>query len=195
MLVGWTSPLPQLVAQFAPLLKPDLRGRSGALSMLTFHGILPKGNMVDADARGPKMSEIIRIGGLELRFLRSKDDTGGSLDLFEMTVQPNARMPVPHYHESWDETIYGLDGVTTWQIDGQDVDVGPGQTAFIRRGVVHGFRNGTQQPAKCLCVLSPGALGPTYFRDIAALAATGAPDPARMKEVMLRYGLIPVPPA
>ena len=64
------------------------------------------------------MSEIIRIGGLELRFLRSKDDTGGSLDLFEMTVQPNARMPVPHYHESWDETIYGLDGVTTWQIDG-----------------------------------------------------------------------------
>ena len=23
-----------------------------------------------------------------------------------MTVQPNARMPVAHYHESWDETIY-----------------------------------------------------------------------------------------
>ena len=34
--------------------------------------------------------------------------TGGSLDAFEMTVQPNARMPVAHYHESWDETIVGL---------------------------------------------------------------------------------------
>ena len=59
------------------------------------------------------MPEVVRIGGLELRFLRSKEDTGGSLDMFEMTAQPNARMPVPHYHETWDETIYGLAGLTT----------------------------------------------------------------------------------
>src|ERR1700743_3555939 len=44
------------------------------------------------------MSEIIRMGGLELRFFQTKEDTGGSLDLFEMTVQPNARVPAPHYH-------------------------------------------------------------------------------------------------
>ncbi|MCW3474542.1 cupin domain-containing protein [Limobrevibacterium gyesilva] len=141
------------------------------------------------------MPETIRIGGLELRFLHSKEDTGGSLDVFEMTVQPNARMPVPHYHESWDETVYGLAGVTTWRIDGQDVAVGPGQTVFIKRGVVHGFRNGTQEPGTCLCILSPGALGPAYFRDMAALLAAGAPDLAKMKETMLRYGLVPVPTA
>jgi len=35
-------------------------------------------------------------------------------------VQPNARMPVPHYHDRWDETVYGLTGVTTWRVDGQD---------------------------------------------------------------------------
>ena len=29
--------------------------------------------------------------------------------MFEMTLQPSARMPVPHYHESWDETgVLGL---------------------------------------------------------------------------------------
>jgi quercetin dioxygenase-like cupin family protein len=139
------------------------------------------------------MPETIRFDGLELRFLRSKDDTQGSLDLFEMTVQPNARMPVPHYHESWDETIYGLVGVTTWRIDGRDVLVGSGQTVFIRRGVVHGFRNDTQEPATCLCILSPGVLGPAYFREMAALLAGGAPDPARMKETMLRHGLVPAP--
>ena len=44
--------------------------------------------------------ETIRIGGLEPRFLQTKDETAGSLDVFEMTVQPNARMPVAHYHES-----------------------------------------------------------------------------------------------
>ena len=141
------------------------------------------------------MPEVIRIGGLELRFLQSKDDTGGSLDVFEMVVPPDARMPVPHYHETWDETIYGVAGVTTWRVDGKDFDVGPGQTVFIKRGIVHGFRNDTKTPATCLCVLSPGVLGPAYFREMAALIAGGPPDLAKMKETMLRYGLIPVPAA
>jgi quercetin dioxygenase-like cupin family protein len=139
------------------------------------------------------MSELINMGALQLKFLTSKDVTSGSLDMFEMTVQPNGRMPVPHYHESWDETIYGLSGITTWRIDGKTVPVGSGESVFIRRGVVHGFTNGTAQPASCLCTLTPGVLGPSYFREIAAVLASGAPDPVKMKEIMLRYGLIPVP--
>ena len=138
------------------------------------------------------MAEIIRIGGLELRFLQSKEETAGSLDLFEMVLPPNARMPVPHHHESWDETVYGLAGVSTWRVDGREVEVTPGQTVFIRRGVVHGFANPSGAPATCLCLLTPGVLGPGYFREIAALAAGGAPDPVRMRETMLRHGLIPV---
>ena len=141
------------------------------------------------------MAEIIRIGALELRFLQSRDETGGSLDLFEMVLQPNARMPVPHHHETWDETVYGLAGVSTWRVDGRDVEVTPGQTVFIRRGVIHGFANPSGEPATCLCVLTPGVLGPGYFREIAALASGGAPDPAKIAEVMLRHGLVPAPAA
>ncbi len=137
------------------------------------------------------MPEIIRIGGVELRFLRSKEETSGSLDMFEMTLQPNARMPVPHHHEGWDETVYGLAGTSTWRIGGREVEVAAGGTAFIRRGIVHGFENPGDGPAACLCVLTPGVLGPAYFREIAALVAGGAPDPARMREIMLRYGLVP----
>jgi quercetin dioxygenase-like cupin family protein len=141
------------------------------------------------------MVETITLGPLELRFFYSKDETAGSLDMFEMTVQPNGRMPIPHYHESWDETIYGLTGKTTWRVDGLDIDLGPGETVFIKRGIVHGFTNRTQAPASCLCVLSPGVLGPQYFKDMAGLLSAATPDPARMKETMLRYGLIPVPPS
>ena len=137
------------------------------------------------------MSETIGIGGLELRFLQTKEETAGSLDAFEMTVQPNARMPVAHYHESWDETIYGLTGASTWRVDGQDIVLEPGQSIFIKRGIVHAFRNDTQEAASCLCILTPGVLGPGYFREIAAVLAGGAPDPAKMKEIMLRHGLHP----
>lgn len=138
------------------------------------------------------MIETIRIGGLELRFLQTKEGTAGGIDAFEMTVQPHARMPVPHYHESWDELAYGLSGTLVFRVDGKDVALGPGDSVFIPRGTVHGFRNDSQAPATCLCVLTPGVLGPGYFREIAE-AMSPAPDPARMAEIMRRHGLVPVP--
>ncbi len=141
------------------------------------------------------MSETIDLGSLTLKFLQSKDTTDGSIDMFEMTLQPNARMPIPHYHDRWDETIYGLDGTTTFNVDGKDVDIGPGNTVFIKRGIVHGFTNRTAEVTRCLCVLSPGVLGSQFFKDIAKLRAGREPDPVKMKETMLRYGLIPVLPS
>jgi quercetin dioxygenase-like cupin family protein len=140
------------------------------------------------------MPEIINFGSFQLKFLHSGEETDDDLDLFEMTLQPNARMPIPHHHEGWDETVYGLAGISSWRIDGKEIDIGPGESVFIKRGVVHGFTNRSAEPATCLCILTPGVLGPQYFRDMAGLLAAGTPDPQKMKETMLRYGLIPAPP-
>ena len=140
------------------------------------------------------MPQTISFAGLELRFLKSKAETKNSLDLFEMTVQPNARMPVPHYHETWDETVFGLSGVTTWRIDGKDVALRQGESVFIERGTVHGFRNDSDKFATCLCILTPGVLGIEYFMEMKALiGGSSPPDPAKMKETMLRHGLVPAP--
>lgn len=140
------------------------------------------------------MNETINFGTITLEFLHSKETTAGSLDLFRMTVQPHGRVPVPHYHENWDEAVYGLAGTLHFTVDGETLPIGPGETLFIKRGVVHGFNNVTKEPAACLCVLTPGVLGPGYFREMAALLASGAADPPRIKEIMLRHGLVPLPP-
>src|SRR4029077_1252864 len=87
------------------------------------------------------MPEIIRIGTLELRFLLSKHDTNGSLDLFEMTVPPYGRMPVPHYHRDWEETVYGLTGVITLRANRTPHDIRPSQLLSPPGGVVYGFGN------------------------------------------------------
>ena len=137
------------------------------------------------------MPEIIEFGSFQLRFLRDKHDTAGSLDMFELVLQPEGRMPVPHYHESWEETVYGIDGTVTYTVEGQDHDVGPGDSLFIPRGQVHGFTNRSGAVARCLCILTPGVLGPEYFRELAALLSAGQPDPAKTREIMLRYGLVP----
>ena len=73
-------------------------------------------------------------------------------------------------------------------------DVAPGETLFIPRGVIHGFVNETEGPTKVLCVLTPGVLGPEYFREMAvAMEGPAPPDPKKLGEIMNRYGLIPAP--
>lgn len=139
------------------------------------------------------MTEIIRMGGLELRFLRSKHETAGSLDMFEVHCAPGAGMPQPHYHRDWDEAVYGLEGAATFTVDAEEVRIGPGDSLFIRRGAVHGFDNASGSRAAFLSVLTPGILGPEYFREMAAILASGRPDPEAMRAVMTRYGLVPMP--
>ena len=140
------------------------------------------------------MTETIKLGPVILRFLRSKQDTDGSLDMFEMDVALEGRMPVPHYHRNWDETIYGLRGTLMFHVDGRPATLGPGDTLFIPRGTVHGFENHGSTLATCLCVLTPGVLGPEYFREVSAVVAAGKPDPAVLHEIMLRHGLVPAVP-
>jgi quercetin dioxygenase-like cupin family protein len=137
------------------------------------------------------MAETIKIGSLSLRFFLDKHETNGSLDLFEMTVPPDGQMPVAHYHRDWDETVYGLEGTITFTVDGSPHAIGPGGTLFIRRGIVHGFDNRSGAPAKCLSALTPGVLGPEYFRELADLIAAGPPDEAKVREIMQRHGLVP----
>ena len=139
------------------------------------------------------MTATISFAGLDLRFLQDRHGTAGSLDLFTTTARPGAGMPIPHYHQGWDETVYSLSGTTTWTIAGRDVAVGPGASVFIPRGVVHGFGNRTGEAATFLSVLTPGVLGSEYFQETADLVNSGNADPEAMRALMLRYGLVPVP--
>ena len=140
--------------------------------------------------------EIIRVGQISIRFLLESKDTNGQMAMFEFTVPAGAKAPAPHSHTHYDETIYGLEGVTTFTVDGQAVDLGPGDSYFIPRGAVHGFNNLTQGTAKALAVVTPALIGPEFFREVAAiLSAGGPPDLAKISAVMTRHGLVLAAPA
>ena len=51
--------------------------------------------------------ETIKAGQVTIEFLLEAADTNGSAAMFEFTVPAGAKVPVPHYHEHFDETIYG----------------------------------------------------------------------------------------
>jgi quercetin dioxygenase-like cupin family protein len=139
--------------------------------------------------------EIIRIGQIEVRFRLASSDTNGQLAAFEFTVPAGAKVPVPHSHERYDETIYGLEGVMTFHVNGRVTEVSPGEMLFIPRGAVHGFNNLQTTTAKALAVVTPALIGPDFFHEMAAIVnAGGPPDVAKLKAVMNKYGLIPAPP-
>jgi len=138
--------------------------------------------------------EEIRVGEMAIRFLLEGSQTGGSVAIFEFDVSAGARIAGAHSHDGYDETIYGLEGTLTWTISGQPVDVGPGEAVFIPRGAVHQFDNTGDVDAKALAIVTPGILGPDYFREVAAVlaaAAGGPPDLAAVAAVMRRHGLTP----
>ena len=139
--------------------------------------------------------EIIRVGQIEIRFLLEGKDSNGQLAMFEFAVPAGAKVPLPHYHERYDETIYGLEGVITFTVNGTPVDIAPGETYFIPRGAVHGFNNFKPTRAKALAVVTPALLGPEFFREMAVVInAGGPPDVEKLKAVMTRHGLVPVLP-
>ena len=141
--------------------------------------------------------ETIRIGPLMVRFLITGEDSGGSVAAFEVSVPSAQRLAAPaHSHDHYEETVYGIDGVLTWTVDGRQIDVGPGQALCIPRGAIHRFDNNGSRDAKVLCVISPAAIGPQYFRESAEVinAAGGPPDPSKMMEIMRRHGLTPARP-
>ncbi len=141
--------------------------------------------------------DTITVGALSVRFLVEAADSNGTASVFECYVPANSRMPAPHSHDGFEETIYGLEGTTTWTIDGEPVEVRPGEAVCVRRGQIHGFENHGALDATFLAIATPAVFGPAYFREIAevlAASAGGHPNLAAIGEVMRRHGLTPAPP-
>lgn len=139
--------------------------------------------------------EIINMGQITVSYLLQGKDTNNSMEMFEFCIQPGAKVPVPHYHKDYDEIVYGIEGVITFTLEGVIHQIPPGESLFIPRGAVHGFINNGQIPTRTLAVLTPGILGPGYFRDCSALVNAGSqPDLEKLTAIMLRYGLVPALP-
>lgn len=138
--------------------------------------------------------EEIVVGELAICFLLEGEQSAGSVAVFEFDVPAASRVPAAHSHDAYEETIYGLEGTLIWTVEGEPTEVAPGEVLCIPRGAVHHFANPGDVGAKALAIVTPGILGPGYFREVAAVldsAAGGPPDLAAVAAVMRRHGLTP----
>jgi len=142
--------------------------------------------------------EIIKIGPLGIRFLLTGDDSNNNMSVFEVLVPAGQKLAAPaHKNDAYEETLYGVEGVLTWTVDGKPIEVGPGQALCIPRGAVHRFDKLGSEDAKQLAVISPAIMGPAYFREAAEVIndSAGPTDRAKMMEVFRRHGMtVAAPP-
>jgi quercetin dioxygenase-like cupin family protein len=140
----------------------------------------------------------ILVGGMAIRPRIEPAESNGAIAIHEFDVPAGAGLPVPHSHDAYEETIYGVRGTVTFTVEGTPHDIGPGETLFIPRGAIHAFANTGEVDATALAIITPGLLGADYFLELAAVidaAQDGPPDLAAIADVMRRHGLTPAPPS
>jgi quercetin dioxygenase-like cupin family protein len=141
------------------------------------------------------MAEEIAFGPVTIRWRLEGDASNGSVSIFEFDIAAEGKVPLAHSHDGYEETIYGLSGTLTWTVEGEVTENGPGDVLCIPRGAVHRFDNLSGEPTSSLAIVTPGVLGPAFFREMRDViaGAGGPPDPAAVGAVMRRHGLTPQP--
>ena len=99
--------------------------------------------------------ESIQVGALSVRFLVQAGDSNGSVSVFQRFSRPRAGCRRRTAMTPSRIRSDGLEGTTTWTVDGNTLDVPPGEAICIARGAIHGFDNNGAQPAKFLAISTP----------------------------------------
>jgi len=140
------------------------------------------------------MKSIVYKAGINVDFLKEGRDTNNEYCEFRCSIKSASRTPLPHYHQGFDETVYGEKGIVRWKVNGKATDLGPGEKLFIPSGAIHMFENKSNETVEFLCRTTPGnVFGPEYFEDIATvLNVDGLPDFKKLQDIMKHHGLIPI---
>jgi quercetin dioxygenase-like cupin family protein len=114
--------------------------------------------------------------------------TAGQLSVVIHPLAARALGSPMHTHRDEDEYSFVLEGVVGVQIGATVYEAGPGDMICKPRGVPHAFWNPTDEPARLLEIITPGAFA-DYFRGLADVLATGGRDGVAMTALAQRFNL------
>ncbi|MFG2059173.1 cupin domain-containing protein [Micromonospora sp. NPDC048930] len=106
--------------------------------------------------------------------------TGASTDgLFGLyrwdmaALPPRAGKPDGHYHRTFAESFYILDGTVSLYNGDTWTDATGGDFLYVPPGGIHAFANESGQAASMLVLFTPGAPREAFFEELAEIVASG----------------------
>lgn len=102
-------------------------------------------------------------------------DNEGRFDLLVMDHLAYGAGPPLHFHTTFEDSFFVLDGVLTVQLGDEVVELGPGDFATAPPGVPHSLTNAhaDQEACRAVNLLTPGVGFDRYIHLIDELAAAG----------------------
>jgi quercetin dioxygenase-like cupin family protein len=123
----------------------------------------------------------LKISGGEYRIIISGKETDGAYAIIEMNV-PIGAGPIPHSHTNFDEIFYVVEGEVLFKSETASFLAQKGSTVSIPKGgIIHNFKNNSDQPAKLLCTVIPAGLD-DFFLEISDLLSSGQMNDPHIKE-------------
>jgi quercetin dioxygenase-like cupin family protein len=129
--------------------------------------------------------QTISVVGDNYSILVSGDQTGRAFATIDMLIPPNGG-PGPHSHANFHETFYVIDGEIEVKSEAGTYTAAKGSYVVIPKGgIVHSFKNKTENIAHILCTVIPSGLE-EMFMAIGKPVATGTflPPPVMDEEVI-----------
>jgi quercetin dioxygenase-like cupin family protein len=106
-------------------------------------------------------------------FVATGDVTNGEFGLFQYDMAPRAGGPAAHFHRTFSESFFVLDG-TVRLFNGESwVSATKGDFLYVPRGGIHAFGNESDEATSILILFAPAPPRERYFRALAELVDSG----------------------
>ena len=114
------------------------------------------------------------------------EESGGAYFSMLATVPSNGGPP-PHIHRDEDETFYVLDGAPTFRLGDERIVAGPGDFVNVPKGVLHCFRNFSDEPMTMILTFTPAGIEKFFEETLERAYDLSLPCPDNLAEVGARY--------
>jgi mannose-6-phosphate isomerase-like protein (cupin superfamily) len=115
----------------------------------------------------------LQIGATSARLIATGSQTDERYGLFRWDMTARSGGATPHFHRTFSEAFYVIDG-TVGVYDGTEWrDARPGDFLYVPPDGIHAFRNESGAPASMLILFAPGPPREQYFRELAEVIASG----------------------
>src|SRR4051794_23259022 len=115
------------------------------------------------------LSNSLTIGGDELTFRVTSEETGGALVAVEVRMAPGGGPPMLHRHPAA-EVYHVQSGEFTVYLGGERIPAPAGSVVPIAGGREHTIRNESEEDATAYVVFAPGAAMEAFVREAATAA-------------------------
>jgi mannose-6-phosphate isomerase-like protein (cupin superfamily) len=111
--------------------------------------------------------------GTHVRFTAPGSVTSGQYGLFEWNMTEARGGADPHFHKTFSESFYVMEG-TVRLFNGETwIDAVQGDFLYVPHGGIHAFSNESGAPARMLILFAPAPPREKYFQELAAIRSSG----------------------